>query len=173
MRPAHLREKSPPRGMEAIGLDIGETNRRNLAHKREKMGKCPTCGIRTHKMGMFGKKTPLTTEGECVYGRCLRCKPVEGYQMRPPAAQVMPPPEPMGVGRDILVEDDDSVVSGITMDPALRAGSFRFPTGTYDPLDGLEEEDDEDFVLLRLKCCGAQNLLFVLRIISNQDRFIA
>jgi hypothetical protein len=52
-------------------------------------------------------------------------------------------PEQIGVGRDIVVEDDDSVVSGITMDPALREIPFPFP-GTFDQMDMLDEEDDED-----------------------------
>ena len=143
--PTHTRSGSP-RGMEAIGLDIGETNRRNLSQRRIKRGECPTCGIRTHKIGMFGKKTPLTIQGDCVYGRCLRCKPVEGYQIRPPVATLPLASEPMGVGRDIIVDivdDDDSVVSGITMDPALKSSSVPWMPGRFDGMYDLDEEQED------------------------------
>ena len=140
---ASIRSRSDsPRGMETVGLDIGETNKRNLSQRRAKRGECPTCGKRTHKIGMFGKKTPLTIEGECVYGRCLRCKPVEGYQIRPPAA-ALPPPKPMGVGRDIIVDDDDSVMSGITMDPALRMPSARWMPQSIDAMSDVDEEQED------------------------------
>lgn len=155
MKGPHTRRgESPPRGMQTIGLDIGETNKRNLAARRSKKGECPTCGIRTHKIGMFGKKTPMSVDGECVAGRCLRCQPLEGYRTRPAPAQVvqaspflMQPAQPIEVGRDIVVQDDDDDnMSGITMDDALRDHSTRWRQGsTMEIMGGLQEEEDEDF----------------------------
>ena len=65
------------------GRSLGEINQRNLAERRHKKGECPSCGNKTHKIGLFGKRTPLTVEGLSLYGRCLLCNPVEGYARRP------------------------------------------------------------------------------------------
>ncbi|KAG7360041.1 Armadillo-type fold [Nitzschia inconspicua] len=51
-------------------------DRRDLAKKRQKQGKCPTCAVPTHKVNMLGKRTPLTVEGSVLQGRCLKCQPV-------------------------------------------------------------------------------------------------
>lgn len=141
------------REMEAIGLvDIGEANKKSLSERRKKRGECPTCGNRTHKIGMFGKKTPLTVEGACVLGRCLRCHPIEGYQIRPQAPRLQAPrlqePEPSFpghngpvAGRQIFVPDDsDSVVSGITMDAALIRSTRRWRLQG----DHFDEEEEEE-----------------------------
>lgn len=77
----------PPRDMSTAGLEISPTdlnNKRNNTAKREKKGECVTCGRQTHKIPLFGKKTPLTIEGKVLKGRCLKCHPVEGYLRRPP-----------------------------------------------------------------------------------------
>jgi hypothetical protein len=127
----------------AHGFDIGETNRKYLSQRRIWRGECPTCGNRTHKIDMVGKKTPLTVEGVCIHGRCLLCHPLEGYQSRP---ELAPASEPglMRPGRDIIVDDDDdSVISGLTMDLALlntQPGSMR----EWHPEFG-QVNDDDDF----------------------------
>jgi len=79
-------------------------------------------------------------------GRCLRCKPVEGYQIRPAAVQspFAFPQGPIAVGRDIIVDDDDDNMSGITMDPALRAESVRWRPDAIAIMGELAEEE-EDF----------------------------
>jgi hypothetical protein len=58
MSPAHLEHN-----MLNAGNDI-VPDRKNLAGKRQKQGKCPTCGTTTHKVGFLGKKTELTIEGK-------------------------------------------------------------------------------------------------------------
>lgn len=76
--------------MRAVGMSLGEMNQRNLAERRHKKGECPTCGNKTHKIGLFGKRTALTIDGSCLYGRCLLCYPVEGYTRRPAEAVAQP-----------------------------------------------------------------------------------
>jgi hypothetical protein len=72
-------------------------DRKSLAGKREKQGKCPTCGIATHKVGMFGKKTELTIDGAVYKGRCLACHPLEGYNRRPKQQQQQQQQTPMSL----------------------------------------------------------------------------
>jgi hypothetical protein len=65
------------------GMTTGELNQRNLAERRHKKGECIRCGNKTHKIGLFGKRTALTTEGLCLFGRCLLCEPAEGIARIP------------------------------------------------------------------------------------------
>jgi hypothetical protein len=139
-------------------MSIEEMNQRNLAERRHKKGECLTCGNRTHKIGLFGKRTALTIEGVCLYGRCLVCNPMEGYSKRPPNAPPLQPQlqqpiqsqaAPMQIAeplvmrplvaaglphlptnfvietdnRDEDVPDDNTMVSGITMDHRLIVGA--------------------------------------------------
>ena len=88
--------------MLSAGIDITPDWRSNVATKREKKGECPTCGTQTHKIGVFGKKTPLTVDGQVRQGLCLKCHPIEGYIRRPDSNkssqhshhQARPPPVP-------------------------------------------------------------------------------
>jgi hypothetical protein len=131
------------------GRLLGELNQRNVAERRHKKGECPTCGNKTHKIGLFGKRTALTVEGLCLYGRCLLCNPVEGYARRPQAADaatpsrqqsLVHPPEPAspspiipsGLPSNFVIEtenryrdipDDGTMVSNITMDHRLIVGA--------------------------------------------------
>lgn len=80
------------RAVEQNMLNMGHgivPDQKDGAKKRQKQGRCPTCGTATHKVGMLGKKTPLTVEGTVLKGRCLQCYPLEGYttaSARRPAA---------------------------------------------------------------------------------------
>lgn len=146
------------------GRLLGEINQRNLAERRHKKGECPTCGTKTHKIGLFGKRTALTMEGLCLYGRCLLCNPVEGYARRPQAVgattpsrqqSLAHPPEPAspsptipsGLPSNFVIEtenryrdipDDGTMVSNITMDHRLIVGARNWD-GEVD----AEGEDDE------------------------------
>lgn len=72
----------PERDMLAIGIDI-DGGDRALAVRRAKRGECETCGTPTHKISVFGKKTPLSKEGKVYKGRCLRCHPLDGSNRKP------------------------------------------------------------------------------------------
>lgn len=47
-----------------------------LYQQRLERGECPTCGVKTHKIGRFGKRKALTVKDVCLYGRCLLCNPM-------------------------------------------------------------------------------------------------
>jgi hypothetical protein len=154
-------------------LTTGEMNQRNLAEKRHKKGECVKCGNKTHKIGLFGKRTALTTEGLSLFGRCLLCDPVEGnarrsvdvsshqmnsnpptqqprlpvqFSQQPPMA-ILPsglPSLPHGLVieaeyREGFHQDDNTIVSGITMDPRLREGARNW-NGEYLPDEISDEE---------------------------------
>ena len=67
--------------MASVGLDV--TGRGQDAAKRLRKGQCPTCGVQTHKVNFFGKRTALSVDGTVLYGQCLKCYPIEGYTKRP------------------------------------------------------------------------------------------
>ena len=67
--------------MASVGLDV--TGRAQDAAKRLRKGLCPTCGVQTHKVNFFGKRTALSVDGTVLYGQCLKCYPIEGYTKRP------------------------------------------------------------------------------------------
>lgn len=152
-------------------MSIEEMNQRNLAERRHKKGECLTCGNRTHKIGLFGKRTALTIEGVCLYGRCLVCNPMEGYSKRPPnapplqqplqqpiqahsahiqTAEQIQPFIPAGLPHlptNFVIEtenryedatDDNTMVSGITMDHRLIVGARNWNGEVV----GDEYEDD-------------------------------
>lgn len=148
-----LERRESRRDMEAIGRNIGET-KKNLAQRRIKQGRCPTCGTKTHKVGFFGKKTALTVEGQALYGRCLICEPVEGYVKRPQynglnhydgddyydGHRQLPP------GTELMFSDDNTLVSGITMEPGLVDYARQWETmgDGDDNLARWDEDDDEE-----------------------------
>ena len=123
--------------MSGIGRNIGELNRKNLGARRMKKGQCPTCGNQTHKVGFFGKRTALTIEGTCLYGRCLLCNPVEGYARRPPDNSIVP--RNLVISTEDHLPDDGTMVSGITMDHRLIVGARNW-SGPI--LDDEESYDD-------------------------------
>lgn len=118
--------------MNVVGMSLGEVNTRNLTERRLKKGECPTCGNKTHKIGLFKKKTALSIEGSCLYGRCLLCHPLEGYLQRPaPGEEVLhTPSREKKPPKNVVIEteksydlpDDSTLMSGITMDHPLIVG---------------------------------------------------
>lgn len=53
---------------------------KNLRQDREREGRCPDCGLDTHRIVMNEngfELQPLTIEGEVMNGRCLLCNPME------------------------------------------------------------------------------------------------
>mmetsp|Transcript_23872 Transcript_23872/g.35286 ORF Transcript_23872/g.35286 Transcript_23872/m.35286 type:complete len:1118 (-) Transcript_23872:21-3374(-) len=118
--------------MNVVGMALGEVNTRNLTERRLKKGECPTCGNKTHKIGLFKKKTALSIEGSCLYGRCLLCNPLEGYMQRPPPGEEGPrvppreskklPPKNVVIENEKSYADDSTLMSGITMDHPLIVG---------------------------------------------------
>jgi hypothetical protein len=75
-------------GMAAVGFDI--TDKKNTAARRMRKGECPTCGAKTHKVNLFGKRTALSIDGIVLYGQCLICHPIEGYTVRPQSSAQNP-----------------------------------------------------------------------------------
>lgn len=62
----------------AYAQAIAENNEvpTSIMKNRESHGQCPTCGIQTHKRGMFGMgRRPITMQGVVLEGRCLLCHP--------------------------------------------------------------------------------------------------
>jgi len=148
------RKASSARDMRGVGMAIGEVNTRNLAERRRKKGDCLTCGNKTHKIGLFGKRTALTVEGSCLYGRCLLCHPLEGYMQRPAPGEANQAPKRdpymdvkqkfphsfvIETERPDDIPDDGTLVSGITMDHRLLVGARNW---NGDVLDHEIYDDD-------------------------------
>ena len=107
----------------------------NLEQRRKeqriKRGECPNCRRKTHKVSRFpfgkgGKNSrePLTIEGEVENGHCLRCNPVDSYNI-PRGPEI---PDMLYVYED---EDNMTVATDITMDPYLTtAESVKSGTGS-------------------------------------------
>ena len=119
------------REMHQVGRDLGKDPRelRAASSRRQKRGQCLSCGEQLFKIGVFGKKTPLTT-AHVLNGRCLTCYPVAmddttGDDLRRhevPRVLHVRQRHPGGTG---LANDDDAmtVVSAITIDPKLLTES--------------------------------------------------
>ncbi|KAL3921459.1 MAG: hypothetical protein SGILL_002736 [Bacillariaceae sp.] len=91
---------NPERDMLNAGNDIVP---KKPSNKRSKQGKCPTCGNSTHKVGLLGKKTPLTIEGKVRDGRCLVCRPLEGYTRRPQQQATPPTSSPVAATAPVVL----------------------------------------------------------------------
>ena len=160
---------APPRPQQsaaptAAAGALSASDQAELAQFRIKKGLCPTCGQKTHKINVLTRKrVPLTIEGKCLAGTCLKCNqilPRDQASVTPTLDRVFHDtghgdddddedddeddfdadlvgerqrgnvprqggPAPLGVleltaTRGVIPSEDEySVVSGLTMDPAL------------------------------------------------------
>lgn len=120
MRQSSVPISVPERDMLAIGIDI-DGGDRALAERRAKRGECETCGIQTHKISVFGKKTPLTKEGKVIKGRCLKCHQVQGSDHRPST-------QPQLSSQPRIARNTGLGAQSPRTPPSMRQQSSRFPT---------------------------------------------
>lgn len=111
----------------AIGCNGDDAEGAALRDRREREGKCLSCGATTHKhmftkSGAFGlrkkmKKVPLTLAGQCKDGRCLICNPLV------PTARPVDQP-PIGLPNEITKEVFEGVdlLEEVASNPVLVIG---------------------------------------------------
>jgi len=200
---------------------LSASDQAELAQFRIKKGLCPTCGQKTHKINVLTRKrVPLTIQGKCLAGTCLKCNRilprdqlsvaentldkvfhggdhghdddddddelVGGVAGRRQGGNVpIPGAAPLGVleltaTRGVIPSEDEySVVSGLTMDPALlrmQSRGLRQSTTTQQTerpenyirqphLSALTEENDKDAL--------AANPADLIRDDSDSDKYQA
>eukprot|EP00977_Amphora_coffeiformis_P001653 scaffold310_cov168-Amphora_coffeaeformis.AAC.48 len=134
-------DESPPpedsEDMNNIGLNlgVGAQDLKKIHEKRMRKGECPSCGVKCFKVtgNLLGRKKfmPLTIAGHVKDGICLTCHPAAqhvptNHQIRAPAVATVAreTQEDVHSTDDFRVpqfinDDNDTVVSGITLDHRL------------------------------------------------------
>ena len=142
-----------------LNLGVGVQDLKRIHDKRMRKGECPSCGVKCYKVtgNLLGRKKfmPLTIAGHVKDGICLTCHPAAQHAPtnypKPPAMasntntnnEDNHSPENFNVPQ-FINDDNDTVVSGITMDHRL----WSFPCeetlpdtrwhGTASPRSGKE-----------------------------------
>lgn len=141
-----------------LNLGVGQQDLKRIHEKRIRKGECPSCGVKCYKVtgNLLGKKKriPLTIAGHVKDGVCLTCYPLAAHGNQgvpagaaaagagnntnnnnappmPQNATAMPAPSTEFTVPVYINDDNQSVVSGITLDHRLWSfpGEEQF-TGT-------------------------------------------
>ena len=121
-----------------VGQDLTTMNQQKLITKRHKRGECLSCGTKIFKVGVFGKRTPLTVRGAVLNGRCLSCFPLERD-----AAVV-------ARARDVAQTENANVVADVPAAPAVRVAGTTAPVvrATVPEVLQLQEQVSDDMTMI-------------------------